>query len=283
MFGFGKRNTQTQPQQPRQLPTGRPAAAIASGPPPVASASPASPDRSWASCNLAPVDGKVFPWAGDPQAFGACNVASANLANGLLSWVTRGGQVHADTYVATAGVIAGYAAQQSLRELDPSARLDVISTSSGEQFLSGEPLDAMLLAKTEAEACGRVWPRAAGAAAHAGMLMSRIPNVDDMFRHVAQSLGGPSEGLPSTGPKHQPLVPARQLLALAWPLVMQLFEAVDSERGWGPVPLKWRGAVAAYVTARPILDVRDVLDPAIGLTILMESAIYGSKLTRFSV
>jgi hypothetical protein len=210
-------------------------------------------------------------------------MSPAPISPTVSSPVTREGQVHADTYVATAGVIAGYAAQQSLRELDPSPRLDVITTSSGEQYLSGEPLDAMLLAKTEAEACGRVWPRAAGAASHVGMLMSRIPNVDDMFRHVAKSLGGPSEGLPSTGPEHQPLVPARQLLALAWPLVTQVFEAVDSQRHWGPVPLKWRGAVAAYVTARPILDVRDVLDPAIALTILMESAIYASKLTRFSM
>jgi hypothetical protein len=46
------------------------------------------------------------------------------------------------------------------------------------------------------------------------------------------------------------------------------------------VPPKWWCAITAYATARPIIEVKDVLDPAIALTILIESAIYGSKLVR---
>jgi hypothetical protein len=34
-------------------------------------------------------------------------------------------------------------------------------------------------------------------------------------------------------------------------------------------------------SAATIIDVKDVLDPSIALTILMESAIYASKLVRF--
>jgi hypothetical protein len=45
------------------------------------------------------------------------------------------------------------------------------------------------------------------------------------------------------------------------------------------VPPNWWCAVAASATSRPIIDVKGVLDPAIALTILMESAIYASKLT----
>ena len=62
---------------------------------------------------------------------------------------------------------------------------------------------------------------------------------------------------------------------------MRLFSAdVDAtHRRFGPVPPQWWCAVAAYATARPIIDVVDVLDPATALTILMELAIYGSKLT----
>jgi hypothetical protein len=41
-----------------------------------------------------------------------------------------------------------------------------------------------------------------------------------------------------------------------------------------------QATVAAYAIARPIIDVKDVLEPSIALTILMESAIYASKLTR---
>ena len=54
----------------------------------------------------------------------------------------------------------------------------------------------------------------------------------------------------------------------------------EIHRKFGPVPPKWWCAITAYATARPIIEVKDVLDPAIALTILIESAIYGSKLVR---
>ena len=66
--------------------------------------------------------------------------------------------------MAASGAIAGYAAQQSLKAHDPAAPLHVVTTSSGDKYLFGDPLNDMLLAKTEAEADGRVWSRAASAA-----------------------------------------------------------------------------------------------------------------------
>jgi hypothetical protein len=224
--------------------------------------------------------GAKFPWADDPACI-ACNLAAGNLANNLASWVEREGRVHAETYVAASGAIAGYAAQQSLSAQDSSAPLQVVTTSSGEKYLFGDPLNDMFFARTEAETTGRVWPRAAGTAMSLGVPLSRLPGTDDMFSHVSQSLGGPLEGRPSTGPAHQPIVPVRQLLALCWPNVARLFKADFDEvhRGFGPVPPDWWCAVAASATSRPITDVKDVLDPVIALTILMESAIYASKLT----
>jgi hypothetical protein len=259
---FGKRNRPIQPEQPRQGAGPGPGGRAPSGPPPGES---------------------ELPWAGDPSLV-ACNLASGNLAYNLPSWVEHEGRVHAETYVATSGAIAGFAAQQSLRELDPSALLQVFTTSSGEKYLFGDALNDMLLAKTAAEAGMRVWPRGAGAAVSAGLPRSRIPGLDGMFQHVAKSVcsQGPLEGRPSTGPDHQPIIPARQLLALYWPKVMHLFAADfdDVHRRFGPVPPRWWGAVAAYASSRPIMDVKDVLDPATALTILMESAIYASKLTK---
>jgi hypothetical protein len=220
-----------------------------------------------------------MPWGGDPS-FAACNLASGNLANNLASWVEYEGEVHAETYVAASGAIAGYAARQSFAVLEPDARIDVFTSKAGREYLFGDPLNNMLFARSGAEAAGRVWPRAAGAAVSIGLPQSSLPNLDDMFRHVVESVcaESPLEGRPSTGPDHQPIVPARELLALYWPHVTQLLSA-DVDRRFGPVPPQWWCAVAAYATARPIIDVADVLDPATALTILMESAIYGSKLT----
>jgi hypothetical protein len=44
------------------------------------------------------------------------------------------------------------------------------------------------------------------------------------------------------------------------------------------MPKKWWGPVTAYMSGRPIHDVKDVLAPKIALTILMETAIDCSKL-----
>ena len=79
------------------------------------------------------------------------------------------------------------------------------------------------------------------------------------------------------------MAPAGQLLALHWPQVERLFKADfdDLHRRFGPVPQTWWCAVAAFATARPIFEVKEVLAPAIALMILMESAIYASKLTAF--
>ena len=62
----------------------------------------------------------------------------------------------------------------------------------------------------------------------------------------------------------------------------RLFQAMadDFHRQFGPVPTRWWCAITAHTTARPIVDVKDVLSPSIALTILMESANYASKLTK---
>jgi hypothetical protein len=267
---FGKRNRPPEPEPPRKPAAPEPPPQVSVNPP--GGGGPVGPPSGEAK----------FPWP-NGQSYVACNLAAGNLANNLASWVERDGRVHAETYVAASGAIAGYAAQQSLKELDATAHLRVATTASGDKYLFGDPLNDMLVAKTEAEANGRVWSRAASAAVSAGLPMARVPNWEDMFGHVAGSLGGPLEGRPSTGPSHQPAVPVRQLLALFWPHALSFFKGDFDElhKRFGPVPLKSWCAVAAYTTARPIIDVKDVLDPAIALTILMESAIYASKLTKF--
>jgi len=78
-------------------------------------------------------------------------------------------------------------------------------------------------------------------------------------------------------------MPVRQLLAIFWPRVATFFKADfdDIHRRFGPVPPKWWGAIAAYTSGKPIIQVKDVLEPAVALTILMESAIYASKVMKF--
>jgi len=53
-----------------------------------------------------------------------------------------------------------------------------------------------------------------------------------------------------------------------------------SSREFGAVPIAWWAAVAAQASNRPIQDVKGVLPPDIALTLLMEAAIYCSKLDQ---
>jgi hypothetical protein len=226
-------------------------------------------------------DDRPMPWNGDPAEI-ACNFAAGNLGNNLSRLLIRDGRVHAETYVAMSGTIAGYAAQCSLFAADPAVTgaLTVVTTASGRKFWFGEPLNQMLLARTPAESDARVWLSGANAAIAAGVAVERLPDLTAMFAHVASTIGGDKEGLPSVAANHQPQAPARDLLTLGWPFALKCFAAELDEiaRRFGPVPKTWWGPVAAYAMARPILDVKEVTPPDVALTILMESAIYASKL-----
>ena len=226
-----------------------------------------------------------YPWASDRDHYVACNLAAGNLANNLARRLTREGRIHAETYVAAAGAIAGFAAQCSLFAIADAAtlaHLQIVTTKSGNKYLFGDPLNDVLLARRESEANGRVWPMAVGGAIAAGLGKGHALDLDKMFAHVSSTIGGDNEGLPSVSEKHQPHLPARDILKIVWPMASQFFAADFDEfhRRFGPVPRKWWGAIAAFISPRPIIDVKDVLTPDIALTILMETAIYASKLDR---
>jgi hypothetical protein len=226
-----------------------------------------------------------LPWSGDAENKIACNLAAGNLANNLPRRLTREGRIHAETYVAAAGAIAGFAAQCSLlatADAATLANLQTAVTQSGARFLFGDPLNDVLLARTESEARGRVWPVAASAAVAAGLAKGAALDLAPMFEHVASTIGSDREGLPSVPAQHHPHLAGRDLLKVVWPMAVEFFAADFDEfhRRFGPVPKKWWGAVAAFGSGRPILEVKDVLAPDLALTILMETAIYTSKLDR---
>jgi len=225
-----------------------------------------------------------FPWAREQSAT-ACNFAAGNLANNLAQRVTINGRVHAETYVAASGAIAGFAAQHSfLATADKLAleQMQMATTESGDKYLFGEPLNNMLVATAEAEGRSRVWSVAAGAAVSAGMPMDRLPNLGEMFGHVSSQIGEMQGFLHSVAENYRPQVPVVDLLRHVWPMAAHFFAADFDElhRRHGPVPREWWGPVAAYVSGRPITEVKDVLEPAVALAILMETAIYTSKVDR---
>ena len=113
----------------------------------------------------------------------------------------------------------------------------------------------------------------------AGLNASELPKLENMFKHVSQTLGGELEGFPSLS-EHRPQAPARELLQQFWPLAVMCFngELSGAVAKSGAVRQRWRPIIAAYAANTFIRKVQSVLGPAAAIVIVMETAIYTSKL-----
>ncbi|NWD69014.1 hypothetical protein HX870_15545 [Pseudomonas gingeri] len=237
--------------------------------------------------------GSKFPWDGQPD-YPACNFAFGTFMHNLRTRVTVNGRLHAETYLAAAGVIAGFAAQQALlvravseNDLVTLNQISPIMTKTG-GFLQGRPLRCALLPETEALRNERLASVAANGAMIAGLTVAQTPKLEDRFTHVINSIGSEIEGMPSLGKEHYPGMPPKQLLKALWPFALMCLtgdapeSVVASKRLWpaqlGPASHKFWPAITAYVAGNVIHEVKDVLEPAKGLVIVMESAIYASML-----
>ena len=222
--------------------------------------------------------------AGSPD-FAASHWAVEHLFRILPVRLAVGGTLHVETYVSAVGAIAGYAAQRTLFSVAPpipGVNVQVAQTVSGERYWVGDALNDMMVPRDPAESHRCVWPQAVAGTIAAGLDARALPPLDAMFAHVARTLGNVDEGMSSVPLRHQPHLRARELLRSVWPLALSCFggSPPGDEREHGPVPVALWSAVAAHAAYRPISAVKDCLPPAIALTILMETAIYCSKLDR---
>jgi hypothetical protein len=228
-----------------------------------------------------------LPWKNTEDAV-ACNFALGRLVGNLPRRLTIDGRIHAETYISAVGAIAGYAAQRTLFAENPpvmGVNINRVGVASGKQYWFGDTLNYMLVPKTEADVSRCVWSSAAGGAVGAGLQPPQMPKLDAMFKHVAATIGGADEGKSSVPVRHQAQLVARDLLKAVWPVAVLCFSGKfpDVNREFGVVPVGWWSAIAARASSRPIQDVKNVLPPDIALTLLMESAIYCSKLDQSSI
>jgi len=232
-------------------------------------------------------DAVGLPWQKTPNAV-ACNFALGHLIQNVQRSLTVDGRIHAGTYISAVGAIAGYAAQRTLFAESPpvvGVNINRAGVASGEQYWFGDTLNYMLVPKSEAEVNRCVWSMAAGGAVSAGLQVQQMPKFEWMFEYVASTIGGPNEGKSSVAARHQAHLPARDLLKAVWPVAVMCFSGKfpGANRDYPAAPVIWWSAIAAQASNRPIRDVRNVLPPHIALTLLMESAIYCSKLDQLRV
>lgn len=223
-----------------------------------------------------------LPWKEAPEVV-ACNLALGHLVGNLPRRLTVDGRIHAETYISAVGAIAGYAAQRTLFAESPpvmGVNINRVATTSGEQYWFGDGLNFMLVPKANVEGNRCVWSLALGGAVSAGIQAQQVPTLEAMFKFVASTIGGFDEGKSSVPANHQAHLPARELLKAVWPVATMCFSGKipGSSHDYPAAPVAWWSAIAAQASNRPVQDVKNVLPPGIALTLLMESAIYCSKL-----
>ena len=231
-------------------------------------------------------DGNEFPWDGQPD-YAACNFALGHLIQNLPERLKVEGRIHAETFLTAGAVIAGFAAQRALLarlaetgDADLQNQIHIVTTENGSKFVFGEPLNQMLLPQSDEDARAKLWSLAAGAAVDAGLAMTDLPKLEDMFASVTSRIGGEQEGMPSVAEEHQPHLPPRDLLKAVWPLATMCFSGrfPGASREYGEARTRFWPAIGARAAHAFIGQVKDVLDPHTALTIVMETAIYASKL-----
>lgn len=178
--------------------------------------------------------------------------------------------MHIESLLCAAGSLAGYSVQASVRELlvrqggEPEEKVFVIATGAdGKKYFFGAALNKPL-----AEDPYSVWSLAAGAATHLGC--TQPVKVEEIFKHVAATVGGPEFGIPRIPESHRPGDPPSIWLKHAWP------KALATVEDYCESPSEWPAAFG-IVIQEVMTQAKGVIDPCLALSIIMECAIPMSK------
>ncbi len=192
------------------------------------------------------------------------------LAESLIARLRGPRGVHIETLLCAVGSLAGYSVQASVRELlvkrggEAEETVFVIANGSdGKKYFFGDALNKPL-----AEDQFSVWSLAAGVATHLGC--QQQVDVEEIFKHVAATVGGPEFGIPRIPEGHRPADPPSNWVKHAWP------KALATVQDYCESPLEW--PVACGIAIQEVMSqAKGVIDPCLALTIIMECAIPMSK------
>jgi hypothetical protein len=187
----------------------------------------------------------------------------------LLKGLASEKGVHAESLLAALGALAGYACQVSARQQASKAPAGTdsglmrVQTQDGRTYYFGDALNKPL-----AESKYSVWSLAAAAAQDAGC--NPLPDLHEMFKHVAESLGSPAFGAPRLPAGSSLMQPPEQMLRQLWkPLVAEVAAYCPDPQEW---PVLFGLAIQQAIGAA-----KSAFDPRVSLGIAMESAIAMSK------
>lgn len=180
--------------------------------------------------------------------------------------------IHLESLLCALGAIAGYACQISVREefvhqqgrLEKEVFIVVNSKQNGINYFFGD-----LLNKPLAESKYSVWSLSSGASQKLGL--QQLIDLHDIFRHVTDTLGQASFGVPRIPAEHKAKELPISYVQFLWPQLFPLAQRYCQK------PSDW--PVLFGVAVQEILFAsKGLIEPSLALQIVMESAVPMSKI-----
>ena len=185
--------------------------------------------------------------------------------------------IHCETILTVIGALAGYSAQQALWEgmvkpgkLAITQAFKVVETNGGATFFFGEALDS-LLASVEPKHLS-IWKIVAGSALTGGG--DHLPDLDNLLRHCAATVGTSSFGLPRLPDDHLPSIMPRTALEEYWPGARLLLALAE--------PLHWPLHMA-NAAQKLIQAMKGSIAQDLAVRIVMEAAVPMSRIDPATV
>lgn len=178
--------------------------------------------------------------------------------------------VHIESLLCALGALAGYVCQAGVRGefveekgLSEDQVFSIVVCTNGSQYFFGDMVNKPL-----AENPYSLWSLAAGAVQHLGVNPTSV-DLGDIFKHTAQTVGSEDFGVPRIPADHKPGDLPCNYVKYLWPALLPIAKQFCPASAW---PMLY-----GLAAQKAILLGKDVIDPLLALSIVMESAIPMSK------
>lgn len=217
----------------------------------------------------------IHPPTGSPHDSARQDVMSAAREGGLevfaclTARLKKDGRVHIETMLCALGAVAGYACQAQLRAqaraagLPEASAFHAVTAADGKRYFFGDLLNGLVAGPRTS-----IWTVCSGAL---GMTRKAgLPDPDEIFQHVAASVGSAAFGVPRVPAAHQPVELPLACLKTLWPAVA----AIAARRC--PDPAHWSLLFCAALK-RALQVAEGTIAPDRAFRLVMESAVAMSK------
>jgi len=289
VFGWLKKKA----KKAADKPSAAPAAPTSPAAPP-----PSAPQVSPAAASPSTPARPPAPWAAEDDI--AANQAIGGLRNFLLGALKTERGIQAETLLLAAGALTGYAVIHAVFEAylkrgraqvgDAQAAstdkaIVEVKGKDGQTYYFGDLTNSFLVAAAgPASRPFFVWGYLAGIAMNAGVPAAELPDINEMFQRAASTVGSPEFGIPRAPENLKPMMTPRQAVELLWPPVRALLVRTDGPGAGGRgVDVEHWPIVCAIVAQQLIGRTKGVLDMKVAVGLVMESAIFMSKVDPRSV